>query len=428
MKKSIGVTLLISTSLLIGMGLSTTSNVTKLSSQKSILKSGLTAGDDTPDFSDDFEQYKPKSEGGDFTDLSVNWTNAWFRKDGTFDDAACNNEKFSIEIDPTNPENKCLYLDTYTTFESFSYLTVKDLMVKDFELTYDFLYIGHESDNTWTGISSRKPIDGRYNGVDNVLTTVHWNGSGDSCKYDAYRSVGTSFTDLDDEGAPSYTMTKNTWYQFKLTAITSKMLNNSGKEVNGTTFTWYINNEKQFETKLTQASANVYGMVSINSCVNKGYYDNFSLTNLDTEPYVPEEGGEEVDNTPVINESLIEGEIGKEIVIEGDFKGQQVTDIKYGDKTLLSKYYSVDGNKITISVDGVNAIGAGTKSVTVITTGGEAIVTIKIVDNTPDPEPEPEPTPEKKGCGGSIIATSAIISTLALAGGLIAIVNKKRKK
>ena len=88
MKKSIGVTLLISTSLLIGMGLSATSNVTKLSSQKSILKSGLTAGDDTPDFSDDFEQYKPKSEGGDFTDLSVNWTNAWFRKDGTFDDAA----------------------------------------------------------------------------------------------------------------------------------------------------------------------------------------------------------------------------------------------------------------------------------------------------------------------------------------------------
>ena len=72
MKKLIGVTLLISTSLLIGMGLSTTNNVTKLSSQKSILKSGLTAGDDTPDFSDDFEQYKLKSEGVDFTDLGVN--------------------------------------------------------------------------------------------------------------------------------------------------------------------------------------------------------------------------------------------------------------------------------------------------------------------------------------------------------------------
>ena len=46
----------------------------------------------------------------------------------------------------------------------------------------------------------------------------------------------------------------------------------------------------------------------------------------------------------------------------------------------------------------------------------------------PDPEPEPEPTPEKKGCGGSIIATSAIISTLALAGGAIALASKKRKK
>ena len=49
-------------------------------------------------------------------------------------------------------------------------------------------------------------------------------------------------------------------------------------------------------------------------------------------------------------------------------------------------------------------------------------------DPEPDPEPEPEPTPEKKGCGGSIIATSAIISTLALAGGAIALASKKRKK
>ena len=67
--------------------------------------------------------------------------------------------------------------------------------------------------------------------------------------------------------------------------------------------------------------------------------------------------------------------------------------------------------------------------------GGEQTITVtyegkttsfKVTVNLPDPEPQVEPKPEKKGCKSSIVATSAIISIISLAGfGLLAFRKKE---
>ena len=61
----------------------------------------------------------------------------------------------------------------------------------------------------------------------------------------------------------------------------------------------------------------------------------------------------------------------------------------------------------------------------VVTISGE----VAPVDPEPQPEPQPEPEPaKKKGCGGSIIAASVLISTLSLAGFGLLISKKRREK
>ena len=49
----------------------------------------------------------------------------------------------------------------------------------------------------------------------------------------------------------------------------------------------------------------------------------------------------------------------------------------------------------------------------------------KIADNEPPVEPDITPAPAKKGCGGSIIATSAILGMVALVGSAIIVIKRK---
>ena len=92
--------------------------------------------DDTPNFDEDFESY---TLDGGVEQLSEKWTNSWYKKTGDFDEVGCSNKNFSLTQDPLNPENKVLYVDTFTSNESFWFLTLKDIYVKNFELSYIYL-------------------------------------------------------------------------------------------------------------------------------------------------------------------------------------------------------------------------------------------------------------------------------------------------
>lgn len=90
----------------------------------------------------------------------------------------------------------------------------------------------------------------------------------------------------------------------------------------------------------------------------------------------------------------------------------------------------VNGQK----VEGANALTftltaseAGEYSVVCKIDGISSAAKVITVTADAEPDPEPEPEPAKKGCGGSIVAASALISITALAGfGLL--LSKKRKE
>ncbi len=102
-------------------------------------------------------------------------------------------------------------------------------------------------------------------------------------------------------------------------------------------------------------------------------------------------------------------------------------------------YTSSDESVATVNAYGVvRGIKKGTATITITlkdeddpskTKTGTCVVTVKEGEKTPD-KPNTEPTDKKGGCGGSIIATSAILSTLALlgVGTTLTISYKKRKE
>jgi hypothetical protein len=117
-----------------------------------------------------------------------------FAKSGDNNETACALDRFTLQKDPTNEANTCLLIDTETPNESFFYLTMKGLYVKNFTLTYDYYPI-YTSGSPWAGITCRKPVDGRYNGVTNVMLN-HRLWSADSISPDFYRSVDDSQTSV----------------------------------------------------------------------------------------------------------------------------------------------------------------------------------------------------------------------------------------
>ena len=98
-------------------------------------------------------------------------------------------------------------------------------------------------------------------------------------------------------------------------------------------------------------------------------------------------------------------------------------------------------------VTGYNNAQLGEQTLTVTYQGFTATFTVTVNEKvTPQPEPQPEPEqpdqggsgeqtpepdvmpkPEKKGCKSSVIATSALISILSIAGVALLALKKKEK-
>lgn len=377
--------------------------------------------DDTPNFDEDFEAYEINGGG---QQLEAKWTNSWFKKTGDFDEVGCNDEKFSIVADPANPDNKVLYIDTKTSNESFFFLTLKDIFVKNFELTYDYYVApGMTADESpWFGITCRKPIDGRYNGVTNVqLLTRSWGPEG--INVDFYRAVNDSHapvaaTGPNGEGAPLGFTAADTdgstingvWLKVKISVIDSE-------------FKIYINDKFVGMCNITKKSALNYGYVSLVSCVHRTYVDNVHLENLDEEPYTPEEKPD----TPTVQAPTMENTEytyvpGQDLEVNVSLYGEAVTELKQAANVLLTKHYTVEGDKVIISNDFLSGVTPGRKAFVITTAGGNVMFYVTIADNSeptpnePTPnEPTPEtPQPEESGCGGSIVASIGSIAILSL--------------
>lgn len=386
--------------------------------------------DPTPNFDENFESYQIETrDSGTREDIGANWTNAWYQKTGDFDETGCAPDRFYVTSDPVNADNKVLKVDTASANESFFYLTMKGLYVKDFRLSFD-LY--QTAVNGWTGFNFRKPIDGRYNGVTNVMMVERaW--SADSFGPQIYRSVNDSFMNVEMEGPEGgealgwnaanfaeFTSALNTWHTVTIEAI-------------GDVFSFSVNGKLLAKATIAKNTARNYGFVSLVSCVSAAYYDNIHLENLDETPFNPGGDTSEEHQPPTMENTSYEVELGKDAVVQVDLHGEAITSLKQAKNEVLNQYFTVDGNTLTLSSDYLSRLGAGRWTFVLTTQGGSIAFSISIVGPASSSSEAPvgpsseTPSEDKgnSGCGGEIIGSS-LAAFAALSG--VALLAFKRKK
>lgn len=389
--------------------------------------------DPTPDFDEDFQSYQIETkDSGTREDLGGKWTNAWYQKTGDFDENGCAPDRFYVTEDPVNAGNKVLKVDTASSGESFFFLTMKGIFVKDFRLSFD---IYQTTVNGWTGFNFRKPIDGRYNGVTNVMMVERaW--ASDNFGPQLYRSVNDSFMNVEMEGPEGgealgwnsgiegFEGALNTWHTVTI-------------EAKGDDFSFSVNGKLLGKATIAKNTARSYGFVSLVSCVSSAYYDNIHLENLDETPYNP--GGETSaeHQAPTMAQTTYEVALGEDAAIEVDLHGEAITSLKQAKNEVLNQYFSVEGNVLTLSKDYLSRLGAGRWAFVLTTQGGSIGFTLSLVDpsasskenpSTSAPSSEPgKPEGENKGgCGGEIVGAS-LTAGIALAGVSFLAVKRKKK-
>lgn len=136
-------------------------------------------------------------------------------------------------------------------------------------------------------------------------------------------------------------------------------------------------------------------------------------------------------SVPTSNDTAIEYEIGSgnDLSMNLDTKGEMISSVKIGKKVVSSANYTYENNVLTIKASALSKLEEGEQKVVVETAYGSVswTLTVKTAGSSPV-DPEPETPTNNNGCGGSIIATSAIASTLALAGIGLVIYKKKETK
>ena len=101
-----------------------------------------------------------------------------------------------------------------------------------------------------------------------------------------------------------------------------------------------------------------------------------------------------------------------------DTKGADIKSVKVDSTTLNAADYTYSDGKLTISKDFINTLENGTHTVKITTAGGTTSISFLLQKKAP----------ASKGCGGSIIASSAVVSFAALVGVVGLLLNKKRKE
>lgn len=106
-----------------------------------------------------------------------------------------------------------------------------------------------------------------------------------------------------------------------------------------------------------------------------------------------------------------------------DTKGADLETVKVDGVTLTNADYAYENGTLTIKKSYIDTLSAGTHTVEISTKGGTASIGFLLQNQTPE-------TPEKpagNGCGGTIIASSIILTMSAAIGASLLILKKKKK-
>lgn len=138
---------------------------------------------------------------------------------------------------------------------------------------------------------------------------------------------------------------------------------------------------------------------------------------------------------PTTTDTDLEYTLGSEadLKINVDTKGQAISSLKVGKKVIGAQNYSYADGVLTIKATALSKVAEGTQKITLETAFGSLswnliVKTSGGSSDTTDTTSETDGKTSSGGCGGSIIATSAIVSTLALAGIGLVFYKKKQDK
>ena len=138
---------------------------------------------------------------------------------------------------------------------------------------------------------------------------------------------------------------------------------------------------------------------------------------------------------PTTTDTELEYTLGSEadLKINVDTKGQAISSLKVGKKVIGAQNYSYADGVLTIKATALSKVAEGTQKITLETAFGSLswnliVKTSGGSSDTTDTTSETDGKTSSGGCGGSIIATSAIVSTLALAGIGLVFYKKKQDK
>jgi hypothetical protein len=386
--------------------------------------------DDTPDFSDNFDSYSTEGYIEDDTSFAENWENEKILYNGgdalAANDAECTG-KAKIIDDPTSGAvsgNKVLFIDTKTDNSSFFYVGVKNLRLKEFEMTYK-VYV--EDANGWFGTAVRKTTNVRFNGTSNMMLTYQVNQTGQTFAYIPYRNYGASGAPLiQTENMTTYDETtgsnlnfakcepfENLFYNNWITVKTSVKFNS---ETNKTDYKTELTDKNGVVYDLgtlpyKSTSTEIYGYVSFVSCVNKAYYDDVQITNLDTVAAPPLE--EETNDTDITNISF-----NKTILSLTTGMSETLVATVYPTNSInktLSWSSSDTAVAIVDSNGKVTAISSGSANITAASSDGKVsktcVVTVTAASDS------------KKGCNSS--NTYGLIATIIISLGAILLIKRK---
>lgn len=120
---------------------------------------------------------------------------------------------------------------------------------------------------------------------------------------------------------------------------------------------------------------------------------------------------------------------GEDLSVNLDTKGEIISSVKVGKKVIATSNYSYENNTLTIKASALSKLAEGEQTLTIETAFGSVSwkLVVKTSGGTTPTDPD-QPEESKGGCGGSVIATSAIASTLALAGVGLVLLKKKEDK
>ena len=138
---------------------------------------------------------------------------------------------------------------------------------------------------------------------------------------------------------------------------------------------------------------------------------------------------------PTTTDTDLEYTLGSEadLKINVDTKGQAISSLKVGKKVIGAQNYSYADGVLIIKATALSKVAEGTQKITLETAFGSLswnliVKTSGGSSDTTDTTSETDGKTSSGGCGGSIIATSAIVSTLALAGIGLVFYKKKQDK